>query len=174
MQHEKYPDWGLMYPLRGECYATAPEIATALWAGARVDILQGWIIPWHENWDERPFALFALEVQRRRAEAKAAGDSVGNLVWKLLGNSVYGKTGQGFSGSKAYNPGTGQNELVGPSQITVAAIAAYTTGLVRGRPQRYHRRPADERELRRATPRRPERPCLRRGRWVAAAGRARA
>jgi hypothetical protein len=27
------PDRGIIYPLRGETYVTAPEIATALWSG---------------------------------------------------------------------------------------------------------------------------------------------
>jgi DNA polymerase type B, organellar and viral len=130
------PDSGMIFPLRGRTHATAPDIATALWIGARVEIVTGWIIPYVEDWipffgGYRPFADFTKVVRMRRAEAQAAGDMVGDKVWKLLGNSVYGKLGQGFRGTKAYNPETGKNELIGKCKITIAALAAHATGLTR-------------------------------------------
>jgi hypothetical protein len=135
VQDRENPDRGLVFPLKGEAYVTAPEIATALWAGARVEIIDGWIVPWAE--DEglepiRPFAEFSLEIRRRRDEAKARGDRLEDALWKTVGNSVYGKLAQGLDGSKkSFNPATGRNERVGPSRITVPGLAAYTTGLVR-------------------------------------------
>src|SRR5712691_9058630 len=41
------PDsYGLIFPLEGEAYATAAEIAVARWQGAEIEILDGVIVPW--------------------------------------------------------------------------------------------------------------------------------
>ena len=94
--------------------------------------------------------------------------------WKTrledVGNSVYGKLAQGLDGSKkSFNPATGRNERVGPSKYHRAGLgglyhrpcarragraAARPTARAR-RPQRYHRRAADERQGGRALPGRP-------------------
>jgi hypothetical protein len=95
--------------------------------GAEVEILHGLIIPWAAG--EPIFEPFTRLVQeRRRAAAKGTFD---DLLWKEIGNSLYGKTAQGVRGSQVFDPQTGRSRPVGPSAITNPWFAAYTTGLVR-------------------------------------------
>jgi hypothetical protein len=50
---------------------------------------------------------------------------------KLLGNSAYGKTGQGFKDKRIFAPQEMRSEKVGRSPISEAAIAALTSGFAR-------------------------------------------
>ena len=78
-------DRGLIFPRKGRTFATAPEIATALWLGAKITILHGAIVPWQNN-DMRPFTPVLCEWINRRAEHKK--DTLQNEMFKLLGNSL--------------------------------------------------------------------------------------
>jgi hypothetical protein len=49
----------------------------------------------------------------------------------LLGNSVYGKTGQGFRHKRALDPGSMTSVVVGPSRISDAAVAGLVCGFIR-------------------------------------------
>ncbi len=50
---------------------------------------------------------------------------------KLLGNSLYGKTGQGFKGKRAFGVREMGGVIVGPSRISEAAVAALVCGFIR-------------------------------------------
>ena len=88
-------DYGLVYPLEGEAYATASEIAVARRQGAEIKILDGIIVPWRED-SCRPFMLVIDELQRRREQHPKG--SLQNEMFKQLANSIYGKLGQGIKG----------------------------------------------------------------------------
>jgi hypothetical protein len=90
---------GLVYPLSGEAYVTAPEIALARHMGAEITVLDGVVIPWAED-SPRPFELVIRELSRRRAEHPKG--SLQNEMFKQLGNSLYGKLGQGIKGMTSY------------------------------------------------------------------------
>jgi hypothetical protein len=119
---------GLVYPLSGEAYVTAPEIALARHMGAEVTILDGVVIPWIKD-SPRPFELVIRELSRRRAEHPAG--SLQNEMFKQLGNSLYGKLGQGIKGTTSYNTRNDQRVEIGPSSITNPYLAAHVTGLIR-------------------------------------------
>ena len=78
---------GLIYPLSGETYATAPEIALALYLGAEIEILQGVIIPWLDR-SPQPFEMVIKEFDARR-KLHPSG-TMQNALYKFLGNSLYG------------------------------------------------------------------------------------
>jgi hypothetical protein len=119
---------GLVYPLSGEAYVTAPEIALARHTGAEITVLDGAVIPWIED-SPRPFELVIRELSRRRAEHPAG--TLQNEMFKQLGNSLYGKLGQGIKGSTSYNTRDDQRVEIGPSRITNPYLAAHVTGLIR-------------------------------------------
>jgi hypothetical protein len=121
-------DHGLIYPLEGETYATAPEIAVARRHGARIDILDGVILPWRRD-GSRPFRAVIDDLIRRRAQHPKG--SLPNEMYKQLGNSLYGKLGQGLKGRTAYNTRFDRHERIGPSEITNPYLAAHVTGFVR-------------------------------------------
>jgi len=91
---------GLVYPLSGEAYVTAPEIALARHMGAEITVLDGVVIPWIED-SPQPFELVIGELSRRRA--KHPKGTLQNEMFKQLGNSLYGKLGQGIKGTTSYN-----------------------------------------------------------------------
>lgn len=121
---------GLIYPLAGQTYATAPEIALAVRQGCKIVIRRGVIWPWEE--DEDDVRIFEPFVRKIRALRKAyEHDPVFEEYAKLLGNSVYGKTAQSLRDRNAFELATLDSRKIGPSAITNAAIAAHVTGFVR-------------------------------------------
>jgi hypothetical protein len=83
----------------------------------------------HADTGYRLFESFAVTIReiRSRFERKTLPFE----FVKLLGNSVYGKTGQGFKNKRAFGPREMTSVTVGPSRISEAAIAALVTGFIR-------------------------------------------
>lgn len=132
--HTRYPslpvrtDYGLMFPLSGESYCTAPEIEVALRMGCQIEILQGVIIPWADT-QTRIFEPFvALVREMRKSYPKKSFEE---RLWKELGNSLYGKLAQGLRGKTAFDTTSGLNKPIAPSAITNPYFAAHVTGLIR-------------------------------------------
>jgi hypothetical protein len=121
-------DRGLIYPLEGEAYVTAAEIAVARRQGAHIEILDGVIIPWRDG-GCRPFMTVIEELQRRRQQHPKC--SLPNEMFKQLANSIYGKLGQGIKGTSAYNTRSDSREKIGPCEITNPYFAAYIAGMIR-------------------------------------------
>ncbi|EKN3392646.1 hypothetical protein O1Y80_000796 [Yersinia enterocolitica] len=120
--------YGLVFPLSGESYCTAPEIAVAIALGADIDILYGAIIPWADG-DTRLFQSFTSLVRtRRRAFPRK---SLKELLWKEIGNSLYGKLAQGLREKNAFDVAKGVSRKLPPSRITQPYYAAHATGFVR-------------------------------------------
>ena len=119
---------GLVYPLSGEAYVTASEIALARHMGAEITILNGLVIPWIEG-SPRPFELVIRDLQRRRKEHPPG--SLRNEMFKQLGNSLNGKLGQGIKGTTSYNTRNDRRIEIEPSPITNPYLAAHVTGLIR-------------------------------------------
>jgi hypothetical protein len=121
-------DYGLIYPLEGEAYAIAAEIAAGRRQGAEIEILDGVIVPWRDD-GCRPFMVVIEELQRRREQHPKG--SLSNEMFKQLANSIYGKLGQGIKGTRVYDTRTGRRSTIGPCKITNAFLAGYVSGLIR-------------------------------------------
>ncbi len=119
---------GLIFPLNGEAYATAPEIVTALRLGAQIEVIDGVIVPWVEN-GVKPFELAVRELSTRRARHPRG--SLLNEMFKQLGNSIYGKLGQGINPKSYFDTEHDTHEEGGPCAITNPYLAAHVTGLIR-------------------------------------------
>ena len=120
---------GLLFPLRGVSYATAPEIELALCQGATIKIHHGVVFPWKDPNGTRIFLRFVREIRRLRA--RYSKKSIFEQTAKLLGNSVYGKTAQGLKGKNAFDTRTMASQAVPTSSVTNAPMAAMATGFVR-------------------------------------------
>jgi hypothetical protein len=135
-EHTRFPslpvpaadDHGLIYPLEGETYVPAPEIAVARRIGARIVILDGVVIPWRDD-GLSPFMEVIAYLARRRD--KHDKGTLPNDMFKQLANSLYGKLGQGLRDRRCYNTRHDRYEKIGPSEITSPFLAAHVTGLVR-------------------------------------------
>lgn len=121
-------DNGLIYPLTGLSYCTAPEIEVALNLGCKIEIEHGVVFPWVEG-DTRLFEPYVLWVREERKRYKKG--CLDETYAKLLGNSLYGKTAQGLKKKSVFESRTMESVELPPSSITNAAIAAHTTGFIR-------------------------------------------
>lgn len=119
---------GLLSPMRGFSYCTAPEIEVALNAGCKVNILYGVIIPWRDG-DARVFEGFTEEIRRLRL--KYSDDTLEGQYAKLVGNSTYGKCAQGLKPKNVFESRTMKSIQLPRSPITNAVFAAHVTGLIR-------------------------------------------
>jgi hypothetical protein len=123
---------GLIFPLTGYSYCTAPEIEVALNLGCEIEIKHGIIIPWLDS-DERLFESFVKRIRELRESfiAEKGDGCLDEQYIKLLGNSLYGKTAQGLKDKTVFEAGTMKSVQLPHSLITNAAIAAHTTGFIR-------------------------------------------
>ncbi|MDP2025608.1 DNA polymerase [Sulfuriferula sp.] len=121
-------DNGLVYPLTGFSYCTAPEIEVALNLGCDIEIKHGIVIPWLDG-DDRLFEPYVLGIRKLRA--RFVKGSLDELYAKLLGNGLYGKTAQGLKMKTVFEAKTMKSVELPKSVLTNAAIAAHTTGFIR-------------------------------------------
>lgn len=77
----------------------------------------------------RPFKSFAIATRELRAQFRRK--TLAFEFVKLIGNAMYGKTGQGFRQKRTFGPREMGSVTVGPSRISEPAIAALVCGLVR-------------------------------------------
>lgn len=83
----------------------------------------------HGDTGYRAFESFAIYTRTERL--RYVKKSLPNEFMKLLGNSAYGKTGQGFKDKRIFAPQEMRSEKVGRSAISEAAVAALTSGFAR-------------------------------------------
>lgn len=121
-------DGGLVYPLSGFSYCTAPEIEVALNLGCHLRIKHGVIVPWGDG-DDRLFEPYVIGIRKLRASFVKG--SLDELYAKLLGNGLYGKTAQGLKSKTVFEAKTMKSVELPHSVLTNAAIAAHTTGFIR-------------------------------------------
>ena len=119
---------GLIFPRQGESYCSAPEIEAALNQGCHLEILEGFVIPWSDT-EKFPFLSFVKFIRNKRKQHEKG--SLFELLWKEIGNSLYGKLAQGLKGKTTFDVQDGFNKLVPESPITCAYYACYITGFVR-------------------------------------------
>lgn len=122
---------GIIFPMAGECYATAPEIMLARNLGAELEILRGCMMPMCHG--SHPFATIARRVAGERSQFQKQEGKGGlmDLLMKTIGNSVYGKLAQAVRPKKAFSTRVRRMEEMQPSAITNAYLAATVTGIIR-------------------------------------------
>jgi hypothetical protein len=118
---------GLFYPLAGKSYCAAQELSLAVKMGAEIVIKRGVIYPWKS--DERIFKPFVQEIRALRKQYEKG--SLPEQYAKLIGNALYGKTGQGVKEKTAFDTREMRSSKVPESGVTNAAMVAYVTGFIR-------------------------------------------
>ncbi|MDI1291470.1 MAG: DNA polymerase [Methylobacter sp.] len=124
--HSDY--YGLYYPLEGISVCTASEIEVALNLHCEVVIEWGVVVPWLDE-GFRLFEDFVRCVNTHRQLYKK--DSLQEKLWKEIGNSTYGKLGQGVKEKNGFDTVTGLHKKLRPSAITQPYLATFVTGFVR-------------------------------------------
>ena len=121
-------DNGLIFPLSGKTTATSKEIEVALSLGCKIEIIQGFIIPWIKG-APRVFENHMKWVRDNRN--KYPKGSFEERLFKELGNGTYGKTAQGLRGKSSFDNVKGLFNKIPPSSITNPYYATYITGFAR-------------------------------------------
>jgi hypothetical protein len=119
---------GLIFPLVGMAWVTAPEIVLALSLGAEITVHHGVIIPWVKD-SPHIFEPVIKDLMVRREQHPKG--SLQNALYKLLGNGLYGKTCQGLAGNIAFDTRADVHKEIPESRITNPFLAAHVTGLTR-------------------------------------------
>jgi hypothetical protein len=119
---------GLIFPLVGMAWATAPEIVLALSLGAEITVHHGVIVPWVKNSPHIFEAVIKDLMVRHEQHPKG---SLQNALYKLLGNGLFGKTCQGLAGNIAFDTRADAHKEIPESRITNPFLAAHVTGLTR-------------------------------------------
>lgn len=120
-------DNGLVFPLKGQSFCAAPEIAVARALGAEIIIKQGIVIA-----SDNSSPVFADYIRHCITERrKYPKKSLDGLFWKELSNSTYGKTAQGLREKRVYDSREMDTVPLPPSKITNPYFAAYITSFVR-------------------------------------------
>ena len=134
---------GLIFPLKGAAYATAPEIRVAQDLGCTLKIKWGVIYPWlRRPGDEvvdgvpqtRLFGTFVKAARELRNQLKKAAegkDSLEEQAAKLYANSLYGKVCQSLRPKNVFDTRKVTSVRLKPSPITNPAIGAHVTGFIR-------------------------------------------
>ncbi|MGV0960259.1 MAG: DNA polymerase [Limnohabitans sp.] len=120
-------DNGLIFPLEGTSYCSAPEIFTARQLGCQIKIRKGVIVP--TNPEIKIFGEFIKECIKKRQ--KAGSKTLEGLFWKEISNSTYGKTAQGLRKKRVYDMRDRDTKPLPPSRITNPCFAAFITSFVR-------------------------------------------
>lgn len=134
---------GLIFPLKGTAYATAPEIRVAKDLGCTLKIKWGVTYPWlRRPGDEvvdgvpqtRLFGTFVKAARELRNQLKKAAegkDSLEEQAAKLYANSLYGKVCQSLRPKNVFDTRKVTSVRLKPSPITNPAIGAHVTGFIR-------------------------------------------
>jgi len=119
-----------LYPLEGETIVTGYEIYLASLMKCKISLIRGVIIPFKgKSEGERPYLDVIKFLQEERR--KYPKDTLYNLLYKQLGNSIYGQTGQGLGSVKRFNSRSNSLEDIGTSLLSNPLISSHITGLLR-------------------------------------------
>jgi hypothetical protein len=131
---------GLIYPLQGESWCCGPELVVALAMGATIAVINGYRVDWIAG-RANPFVTFSRKIAEGRKAAKASGNAMLELCFKLLGNTLYGKVSQGVSSKRpiaddveehrVFDSESGEMTDLPPCSITCPAVGAWITSFVR-------------------------------------------
>jgi hypothetical protein len=110
---------------------TSSGIEDLEWVGDAMVPVEEMRFPPEPHGDAGYRAFESMAIYTRTERLRYGKKSLPNAFMKGLGNSTYGKTGQGFKDKRAFGPGSLRSEKVGRSQISEAAVAALTSGFAR-------------------------------------------
>lgn len=128
-----------VYPLQGECLLTGPELLLARNQKCEFAFKSAYYIPPTEKEIKsgrfnlkipvKPFQEIIQEVQSKRREYPK-GDFM-NMLYKELGNSMYGNIVRGMSNKKSFDTLSGKMIRVTATEISNPILASWTTAFVR-------------------------------------------
>lgn len=126
-----------VYPLEGRSTITGSEYLVAKYMGCNLQVVSGVLIPFKTSEEEKrsdlsyvaPFRGIISDLQKqRRLHPKK---SFYNLMYKQIGNSIYGLTSMGLSGNKRFDVKSRTFVRLEGGCLANPVIASYITGFTR-------------------------------------------
>jgi len=118
---------GIIFPRKGRALCCAPEVRLAQKLGANLTFRRGIRVPTDST---KPIfkGFIAKAILERGKHPKG---SFGNLFWKEVGNSTYGKTAQGLREKRVYDLRADDMVALPESSITQPFFASFITSFTR-------------------------------------------
>ena len=119
-----------VYPLKGECILTGAEYILAKNQGCNLNIIEIYYIPFEKikNKDDNltivnhPFKSIITEIQGKRREYPKG--SINNLLYKEMGNSIYGAVVRGMRDKRKFDIKTGRTIRMEAGELSNPIIAS--------------------------------------------------
>jgi hypothetical protein len=128
-----------VYPLSGQCFLTGPEYYLAKLQGCEIQIDSIIYTPYKTVTERigavsttsilKPFYSIIKELQSMRKEYPK-GDIM-NLLYKEMGNSIYGNVVRGIADKRKFDIKTGRNQRINSTELSNPILASKTTGFIR-------------------------------------------
>lgn len=110
-----------VYPLKGECVLTGAEYLLAKSQGCALDITEVFYLPFAKE-SIYPFKAIIKEVQAKRREYPKG--SINNLLYKEMGNSIYGGVVRGMADKKKFDIKSGKRVRMEGSDLSNPILAS--------------------------------------------------
>jgi hypothetical protein len=113
-----------VYPLQGDCILTGSEYLTARSQGCEIKAQSFLYVPFHDKNDfsKYPFRNLMKQIQSERR--KYPKNSVNNLMYKEIGNSIYGIVVRGISHKTRYDIKTGSMKRMDGTKYSNPLLAS--------------------------------------------------
>jgi hypothetical protein len=128
-----------VYPLAGNCLLTGPEYILAQLQGCKIEVKSAFVVPPSEDVVDvdgqeklvkvQPFHDIIKEIQRLRTENPKG--TIMNLLYKEMGNSIYGNVVRGMSNKKHFDSLTGEYVKMSATDLSNPILASWTTAFIR-------------------------------------------
>ncbi len=120
--------YGLVQPLEGRTVSTIPEINLAIRQGAEIKYIEAFVV---ESLDGFIFRDAMKHLIDKRNQAKIDKDKLRDGLYKLVANTLYGKTGQGINPKSGFDLRQTGAFTSGFSAVSQAYFATMITGGLR-------------------------------------------
>jgi hypothetical protein len=115
-----------VYPLKGDCVITGIEYVLARKQGCIFKNVKVLNTPFGKT---LPFKEIIKEVQQMRRQYPSG--SILNMLYKEMGNSIYGNTVRGISNKRKFDIKSGQLIRMEPGKLSNPLIAGWITSYIR-------------------------------------------
>lgn len=136
-EHIRYPVFpvegegqNLFFPRGGRSFCTAAEIEAArhIDPDMEIRVVHGVIYPWKDA-NVHPFEPFVTTIRDERG--KYPKKTFDNEYIKLVGNSLFGRTGMGLKPKTTFDAGEMKSVKLEPDEMTNEVIFSFTMGYTR-------------------------------------------
>jgi hypothetical protein len=126
-----------VYPLKGEAFITGPEFILARSQGCKFFIKSAFYIHPKGNYNPitktielmKPFNGIINKLQKLRREFPKG--TLNNMMYKELGNGIYGNIVKGISNKQEFDATTKQMSRVNASELSNPILASWITAFIR-------------------------------------------